>query len=391
MTLQGEEREETVIEGGGYGNVVHITADGVTCSGFTLRNGEYGLNLISDQPVHHITLKHLIVTSNLKDGILCRKTEGYNAIEDCVLSNNGGMGLFAHQFSESAIRNCEVFGNSTGILLGWSWYSVIQDNVIYRNGGGIYLDSCYYTTTKNNLIHANPVGISLGYIASRNTIKENIVLNNESSGLSLPLLWAGIGENRLYHNDLANPKQMVLQDARSDSQFWDNGYPSGGNFWSDYNGQDANRDGIGDTPYMLTDKSGDAFPLIQPWNKIPADVAIGPGGRGLEEGRNRIEVFVRLPVGIPIEAIDVSSLQLNGKSFRDHNRITVGDGDHDGSQELKLTVNGEDFGAVSPAGNGGALAVSGKLKNGLAFEGSCSIALLEKNRSEGRNIRGDRQ
>jgi len=52
---------------------------------------------------------------------------------------------------------------------------------------------------------------------------------------------------------------------------WDKGYPSGGNYWSDYNGTDlysgpyqnvTGSDGIGDTPYVIDSSDIDHYPLM---------------------------------------------------------------------------------------------------------------------------------
>jgi hypothetical protein len=42
---------------------------------------------------------------------------------------------------------------------------------------------------------------------------------------------------------------------------WDDGKE--GNYWSDYNGADANGDGIGDSPYVFDVQNEDRYPLME--------------------------------------------------------------------------------------------------------------------------------
>jgi parallel beta-helix repeat protein len=99
----------------------------------------------------------------------------------------------------------------------------------------------YYQTTqgnvfRHNLIYDNYNGI---YIlqASNNSIYLNNFLNNT------------------HHYNLTGLIEV--------SNTWDNGYPSGGNYWDDYIGIDVNADGIGDTPYVIHgDGNQDRYPLV---------------------------------------------------------------------------------------------------------------------------------
>ena len=65
------------------------------------------------------------------------------------------------------------------------------------------------------------------------------------------------------------------------ANFWDDGYPSGGNYWSDYTGVDlfsgsyqneTGSDGIGDAPYIIDENNVDRYPLMGPFNGFNTSV-----------------------------------------------------------------------------------------------------------------------
>jgi len=66
----------------------------------------------------------------------------------------------------------------------------------------------------------------------------------------------------IFHNNLINnPVQIRLSDS---SSTWNDDYPSGGNYWSNYNGTDSDGNGIGDTPYIIDENNQDNYPLMAP-------------------------------------------------------------------------------------------------------------------------------
>jgi hypothetical protein len=92
-------------------------------------------------------------------------------------------------------------------------------------------------------------------------------LNNDY-GINFP--FTNCINNLIYHNFFINNANQVCDNTNSGNQ-WDNGYPSGGNFWSDYNGVDDYKgpnqdilgsDEIGDTPYDIDGDSRDNYPLL---------------------------------------------------------------------------------------------------------------------------------
>ena len=55
--------------------------------------------------------------------------------------------------------------------------------------------------------------------------------------------------------------QQVKNSTSLIANFWDDGYPSGGNYWNDYNGTDSNGDGIGDSLYIIDADNTNHIPL----------------------------------------------------------------------------------------------------------------------------------
>jgi parallel beta-helix repeat protein len=108
-------------------------------------------------------------------------------------------------------------------------------------------------------------------VSNRNNLTDNHIYSNKNYGLYLYFS----RDNHIYHNNITNNTNQVF-DHSGLFNYWDNGYPDGGNYWSDYDGVDLNGtadqnipppDGIGDTPYIIDSDSQDNYPLILPFGK----------------------------------------------------------------------------------------------------------------------------
>ena len=99
------------------------------------------------------------------------------------------------------------------------------------------------------------------------------------------------------------------------ANFWDNSYPSGGNYWSDYTGVDLywgpnqdqpGSDGIGDTPYIIDDDNQDNYPFMSEygWRQKQVETATGTGAATFETDAGAME---------DLTAIDEATLPEEGK------------------------------------------------------------------------------
>jgi parallel beta-helix repeat protein len=182
------------------------------------------------------------------------------------------------------------FVNSTGNIIadGESGVSIHHSNnntvaknsIVQNKDHGIYLLASSYNTIFFNDVKDCRIGVELRESSNNNTVFGNNITDNEYYGFLL----CYSSYNKIFHSNFINngwqaicsqyPLPLCLND-------WDNGYPSGGNYWSDYNGTDLysgtrpqsenGSDGIGDTFYNSYG-AVDRYPLMQPIKTFEAGV-----------------------------------------------------------------------------------------------------------------------
>lgn len=178
------------------------------------------------------------------------------------LNLNGNYdGIQVAYTQNSTITGNNLQNNNRGIRLLCSSYNNITGNSIASNGEGIRIDQESITTDYDQ---NSGKATSTTYPSTGNVITGNNITSN-NYGVSISRSYSGSGisndvsGNTFYHNNfVANKNQVNPPFQSSDEQptannFWDNGVE--GNYWSDYNGTDANHDGIGDSPYQMKARS----------------------------------------------------------------------------------------------------------------------------------------
>jgi len=239
------ERDNIVVDGAGYtvtgsgnGNGTTLTdRSNVTVRSMTIKNFEYGIFLDSSS---NTTLSGNNITANNYCGIRLGYSSN-NTVSCNNVSNNGG-GISFSSSSNNTVSGNNVANNGWGIGFGNS-----SDNILSRNN-----------------FANNGYGIELGYSSDNNVLSGNDVTANNGRGIGLVYS----SNNVFHHNNFINNTQHVHIENTGYANSWDDGYPSGGNYWSDYNGTDADHDGIGDTPYIIDANNIDHYPLMIP-NAIP--------------------------------------------------------------------------------------------------------------------------
>jgi len=185
----------------------------------------------------------------------------------------GGTGIDLTERSNVAIKNIEIKAFSCGIHLSVSSNNIIQGNNITNNTYyGIRLgDYSNNNSVYGNNITNNYYGIWL-FDSSENSVYRNDITDNKY-GIRLCFC---APNNKIYHNNFIQNWDQAYSYASTN--VWDDDYPSGGNYWSDYTGIDVKSgpnqdqpgsDSISDTPYVIDGSNIDHYPLMYPGDSPP--------------------------------------------------------------------------------------------------------------------------
>jgi len=374
LSLVGENRSTTIIDGEGIGTVVTITANGVIMNGFTVQNsGKERIMSNSFDAGIRCNAKRCNISNNIilnnSDGISLYGKDSYIRSNE-IANNDIGIPLYSGS-RNNTLRENYLLDNEWGILISFSSNNTLLSNELYGNRYSFYvagqvLSDFIHQIDNSNVIDGRSIrylvgvedltidksffGGNIGYLAIINStniqVKDfnftrngqglliaytqgaslrNITVSNNCIGIHLNkvtnsilcrnnimsnyagvvLEWSelnmltenniqcnyagkwnvtaykyglpppfGIGfldssNNTIWHNNFVNNTHQVYDSDPSMPSIntWDNSYPSGGNYWSDYNGTDSDNDGIGDHPYEIDKNNTDHFPLMGEFHK----------------------------------------------------------------------------------------------------------------------------
>jgi parallel beta-helix repeat protein len=241
----------------------------------------YGIRLDSSS---NNSIKDNILLLNSASGILLWESANNNIITGNNASDND-YGIYVTLSLNNTISDNTLLSNAYySIMLLESSNNFISDNNASYNGFygiNVFRSSNNNIITSNNVLSNDDYGIRIHTSSSNNIVTGNNVISNNIYGIYL----RNSLNNRIYHNNILNNVDQAYDNTINGNQ-WDNGYPSGGTYWSDYVGPDnfkgpnqniPGSDGIGDTPYIIDADSQDGYPLMQPYKPLENYIILKQG------------------------------------------------------------------------------------------------------------------
>jgi nitrous oxidase accessory protein len=278
LTLKG--LGEPIVNAGGKGSAITISANGSTLLGFTAVGSGKGWN---DAGIKVLSRENIIkdnaALKNNNFGILLYHA-GNNTVASNVAEENKNAGILLVHSNGNQLWGNDIIMNLDGISIQTSRSNVVKANNLTMNKIGINISNYNFSDSIRASTSGNGKGVSIKYSPT-----------SEATSYSINKMSTGSPDiNLLYQNNLQDNERNAFDDG---SNQWDNG--KAGNHYSSYDARedgckDRNRDGICDSGYSIPGgRNVDKFP------KASIDAILSYKSKGLMGSMLKIDHRTYLP------------------------------------------------------------------------------------------------
>ena len=275
---------------------------------------------------------NVISGNSIEDNSQAGVSLDWHSSENTVCVNtvlNSRWGIAISYSSDNTIREnrIESYGvNKIGVYIYESPYNIVYRNDIKTDWNGIYVFWSPKQLIYQNYITGNNRGIYISYSSPNNTILENVFQDNDE-GIHME----HSEYNHVYHNNFINNTYRHATCWTSSPNTWDDGYPSGGNYWNDYNGTDfycgpyqneTGSDGIGDTPYNIYQDNIDNFPLMNPYAVHDIEIKGSIEKTVVPEGYSK-QLFINFTIANHGQQAETTNFTLHSEMLHYNTTLTL--------------------------------------------------------------------
>lgn len=345
-----------VLDGGGAGDVVRITADSAVVAGFAIRGSGrsldrdhaavklerctgcrveenrisgslHGIYLLESRGAvlsgNRITGEPSLAEARRGNGIHLFHSEGNQFERNRIRGTRDGMyfsfsshntvlsndvqevryGLHYMYSDDNRFERNLFARNAAGAAIMFSSRILFRDNDFVQHVGyrayGILLQTSYHVLAERNRIEGNLIGIFLD-MSNENTFRHNSIRGN---GIGVDLIASAEG-NTFVLNALDGNRTAVRKPIGAGLNRW--AAEGQGNYWGDRSVFDLDGDGVGDRPY----RAADPFATLAALRPVLEVFAGTPAATALSWAERAFPVFdfpdvedpaplVEVPAGVP--------------------------------------------------------------------------------------------
>jgi parallel beta-helix repeat protein len=173
-----------------------------------------------------------------------------NEASNIVITNNTVSGVY------DFLTIIMTYEQEVAVMVRGGNSNIFSGNTLIDNNQGMEFENTAYNKIVGNTITFSP---------------------SNQQGFHLPpgIFFSHASNNLIYHNNFEISTSRQVGDTYSVNN-WDNGYPSGGNYWLGYSANEIDNSGIGDKPYLIEygidsqngafNNNTDNYPLVRPFN-----------------------------------------------------------------------------------------------------------------------------